>query len=112
MISKQIGEEMVAKWRTIPRDEHIPLRQHMMAVALKSIIRTSFGEDYFKTNKEILELEKAYEVVIMLLLMIMIVPVTPASIQFANLFIRFCSHRTIQGGLQIVEFHYKISILF
>jgi len=36
----------------------IPVQQHMMAAALKSIIRTSFGTEYFKTNKEILQVKK------------------------------------------------------
>ena len=51
------------KWKQLPKEEMIPLRQHMFAVALKSIIKTSFGDDYFKTNKEILEFESAYHVV-------------------------------------------------
>lgn len=51
------------KWKQLPKEEMIPLRQYMFAVALKSIIKTSFGDDYFKTNKEILEFESAYQVV-------------------------------------------------
>lgn len=51
------------KWKQLPKEEMIPLRQHMLAVALKSIIKTSFGDDYFKTNKEILEFENSYDTV-------------------------------------------------
>ena len=51
------------KWKQLPKEEMIPLRQHMIAVALKSIIKTSFGNDYFKTNKDILEFQAAYIVV-------------------------------------------------
>ncbi|XP_066927699.1 cytochrome P450 20A1-like [Clytia hemisphaerica] len=57
-----IANELVTRWSKVPKDEMVPLRQHMLAVAIKSIIRTSFGEDYFKSNKEILELEAAYDV--------------------------------------------------
>lgn len=56
----EIARELVGKWKTLPKEEMIPLHQHMMVVALKSIVRTSFGKDYFKTNKEILELEQNY----------------------------------------------------
>lgn len=59
----KIANELMNKWKQIPNEEMIPLRQHMLAVALKSIIKTSFGDDYFKTNKEILEFESAYDVV-------------------------------------------------
>ena len=43
-------------------DEHIPVRQHMLAVALKSITRSSFG-DYFDSDKKILEFGKLYDAV-------------------------------------------------
>ena len=59
----KIGEELIKKWHSVAKEEHIPLRQHMMAAALKSIVRTSFGEDYMTSNKEILQIEKDYDLV-------------------------------------------------
>ena len=50
------------KLKTLPSGEHIPVRQYMLAFALKSIVRVSFG-DGFKSDKEILKFEKAYDVV-------------------------------------------------
>ena len=50
------------KWKSIAKDEHIPLRQHMLAVALKSITRSSFG-DYFDSDEKTFEFEKLYDAV-------------------------------------------------
>ena len=59
----QVSSEMETKFLTIGKDEHIPLRQYMLMIALKSIVKTSFGSDYFKTNKDILQIEEAYDTV-------------------------------------------------
>lgn len=55
-----VGEELVKKWRTITKGEHIPLAQHMLVVAVKSIVKSSFGMEYFKSNGEILQIQEAY----------------------------------------------------
>lgn len=57
----EVGKEVVKKLKTLPSGEHIPVRQYMLAFALKSIVRVSFG-DGFKSDKEILKFEKAYDV--------------------------------------------------
>lgn len=61
-ILKQIGDEIVKKWKTIPEDEHVPAREYMLAMVLKAIMLTSFG-DFFKSHKQIVEFEKAYDIV-------------------------------------------------
>jgi len=58
----QIGEELVKSWSKVNKEEMVPLRQHMIATALKSILRTSFGSEHLKTNKEILKFQQAYDV--------------------------------------------------
>ena len=41
-------------------NEHIPLRQDMLAISLKAITRSSFG-DYFDSDEKILEFRKLYD---------------------------------------------------
>lgn len=55
-----IGNELINKWKTINAGEHIPLTQHMLIIAIKSVVRASFGKEYFRSNKEIIELQEAY----------------------------------------------------
>ena len=43
-------------------EEHIPLSQHLQALALKVFIVTVFG-DYFKDDKDIIELRRNFDIV-------------------------------------------------
>ena len=57
---------MVKRWQSFSASkEHILARQYMLAAALKAIMLTSFG-DYFKSDKQIIEFEEAYDVVSLL----------------------------------------------
>ena len=57
---------MIKKWKSSSTSkEHILARQYMLAAALKAIMLTSFG-DYFKSDKQIIEFEDAYDVVSLL----------------------------------------------
>ncbi len=58
----QVGAEVAKKWSTLPKGEHIPLRQHMLAVALKSMMCSAFGLK-MNSTKDILEFEKGYDLV-------------------------------------------------
>jgi len=58
---EQVAEELKKKWGSIPAEEHVPLGQHMSAIALKSVLRAAFGSNFFKTNKEMIELQSAYD---------------------------------------------------
>ena len=54
---------MVKKLKTLSASkEHILARQYMLAAALKAIVQTAFGS-YFKSDKQIMEFEVAYDVV-------------------------------------------------
>ena len=44
------------------KEDHIPLYEHMMALAIKAISISSFG-DYFKSDKAVLDLRKNYDLV-------------------------------------------------
>ena len=59
----KIAHELIKKWKSVAREDHVPLRQYMMALALKSIVWTSFGENYMTSNKEILQIENDYDTV-------------------------------------------------
>ncbi|XP_065665020.1 cytochrome P450 20A1 isoform X2 [Hydra vulgaris] len=53
---KQVGAELCSKWAS-SENTRIPLNQNMLSIAFKTIIKTSFGPDYFKTNEEIIEIQ-------------------------------------------------------
>lgn len=59
----KIADELIKKWRSVEKEDHVPLRQYMMALALKSIVWTSFGENYMTSNNEILQIENDYDTV-------------------------------------------------
>ena len=63
----QSVDELSAKLSTVAKEEHIPLRQYMFALAIKSISRISFG-DYFKDDQKILELNRNYDIVSLIFL--------------------------------------------
>ena len=58
----QVSSDLQIKWSCVGKDEHIPLRQYMLMIALKALVHTSFGVDYFK-DKDILQIEEAYDIV-------------------------------------------------
>lgn len=57
-----IGNNLIAKWETMPKDQHIPLHQYMMALVLKTIIAIIFGS-VFSDDKKIIEFMRLYEVI-------------------------------------------------
>eukprot|EP00794_Sanderia_malayensis_P003260 gene3260-3741_t len=59
-VFNEVADEMVKKWGTLAKGEHIPLRQYMLAGALKSLMCSSFGK-FFNSAKQILEFEEAYD---------------------------------------------------
>ncbi|XP_057294082.1 cytochrome P450 20A1-like [Hydractinia symbiolongicarpus] len=60
-VFNEASEELMKKLSTLNTDEHIQLRQYLFVVAMKSLVRTSFGNEYFKSNKECIELSTAYD---------------------------------------------------
>ena len=58
----QISNEVAEKWASLPADEHIPLSQFMVAMSIKAVAISTFGE-IMKDEKEIMKLRKAYEIV-------------------------------------------------
>ncbi|XP_074654338.1 cytochrome P450 20A1-like isoform X2 [Tubulanus polymorphus] len=58
----ELAEELTDKWTMLTNDQHIPLRNHMTALALKSITKGSFG-DYFNDDEAIKAFGKCYDIV-------------------------------------------------
>eukprot|EP00058_Branchiostoma_floridae_P006549 XP_002592037.1 hypothetical protein BRAFLDRAFT_265292 [Branchiostoma floridae] len=58
-IFQELGQEMASKWESTKGDQHIPLHAHMMALALKTFTRSSFG-DSFKDEKECVQFGRNY----------------------------------------------------
>eukprot|EP00795_Rhopilema_esculentum_P014320 gene14320-5359_t len=60
-IFNKVGDELIKKLNECKPEEHIPFREYMLAVAIKSIMLTSFG-DYFKSDKQIINFERVYDI--------------------------------------------------
>ena len=54
-----VAKQLVNKWSSATPGDHIPLTQHTLIIAMKSVIRTAFGDNHFQTNGEILQLQEA-----------------------------------------------------
>ena len=58
----QIGKDLLAHLMTVPKEEHIPLRQVMFALTIKAITAASFGL-FFNDEKEVQKLHQGYDIV-------------------------------------------------
>ena len=58
----QVADEMVTKWETLVKEEHIPLCQYMSMYALKSVLIALYGE-VMKDDKQVLDFKRTYDVV-------------------------------------------------
>ncbi|XP_071966177.1 cytochrome P450 20A1-like [Antedon mediterranea] len=56
----EVVDQLCQKISSLPKNEHIPIHQYMMALSLKGITQTSFG-DYFKDDKRAFEFKKHYD---------------------------------------------------
>jgi len=63
-IYKEMVEEMIKKLETVPADQHIPLHQYMMALAIKLLLVTMFGQ-YFRDGKNVLQLSHNLKICIL-----------------------------------------------
>ena len=59
---QEATDALLQKMSTIPADDHIPLREYMLAYAAKTLITASFGKN-IKDEKEILKLKRSYDIV-------------------------------------------------
>uniref|UniRef100_A0A8B9M5Q2 Neurobeachin like 1 n=1 Tax=Accipiter nisus TaxID=211598 RepID=A0A8B9M5Q2_9AVES len=63
---QKLSEELLAKWLSLPEAQHVPLCQHMLGFAMKSVTQTAMGSS-FEDDREVirfrssLSLKKLYE---------------------------------------------------
>nr|AIL94175.1 cytochrome P450 CYP20A1 [Tigriopus japonicus] len=56
----KISMELVENWQNIPKDDHIPLHDYMMALAIRLLTSTQLGA-YFKVDANTMEFQQLYE---------------------------------------------------
>nr|APH81398.1 cytochrome P450 CYP20A1 [Tigriopus kingsejongensis] len=56
----KISLELVENWKSIPKDDHVPLNDYMMALAIRLLTSTQMGA-YFKHHENTMEFHKLYE---------------------------------------------------
>ena len=59
---QSIADNLVKKWTSLVKEEHIALSQYMSAYALKVVLLTLMG-DTFNDDKEVLEFRRLYDIV-------------------------------------------------
>ncbi|XP_071812069.1 cytochrome P450 20A1-like [Apostichopus japonicus] len=57
----ELGEEMSTKLSSLPKMEHIPLSQYTLALTIKGLSQTSFG-NYFKDDKHCHNMKHNYDI--------------------------------------------------
>lgn len=57
--SFQLSEELLDKWLSYPEAQHVPLSQHMLGFALKSVTRMVLGST-FEDEQEIIRFQKIH----------------------------------------------------
>lgn len=58
----QVSDNLVKKWSSLPKDEHVALAQYMSALALKMALVSLFGSRAL-SDEEILEIRHNYDIV-------------------------------------------------
>eukprot|EP00094_Tigriopus_californicus_P006858 TCALIF_06607-PA protein Name:"Similar to RIOK2 Serine/threonine-protein kinase RIO2 (Homo sapiens)" AED:0.17 eAED:0.17 QI:0/0.66/0.7/0.9/1/1/10/104/975 len=56
----KISLELVENWQNIPKDDHIPLHDYMMALAIRLLTSSQLGA-YFKVDANTMEFQQLYE---------------------------------------------------
>ncbi|XP_067649589.1 cytochrome P450 20A1-like [Haliotis asinina] len=59
---QKVTDDLVTKWSSMVKEEHIPLGQYMFAFAIKAALVTLLG-DFFENDKEILTIKTHYDLV-------------------------------------------------
>ncbi|XP_073407535.1 cytochrome P450 20A1-like isoform X2 [Dendrobates tinctorius] len=58
----KLSEELLSKWSSIPQSQHVPLCQHMLGFAMKSVTQTAMGST-FEDNQEVLRFRKNHDTI-------------------------------------------------
>lgn len=57
---RELAGDITKKWASLPPNQHIPLHQYMMALAIKGILLTGFGTS-FRDENMIVQLNRLYD---------------------------------------------------
>lgn len=58
----KLAEELLAKWLSLPEAQHIPLCQHMLGFAMKSVTQTAMGSS-FEDDQEVIRFRRHHDAV-------------------------------------------------
>ncbi|KAM4026267.1 cytochrome P450 20A1 [Anomaloglossus baeobatrachus] len=58
----KLSEELLSKWSSSPQSQHVPLCQHMLGFAMKSVTQTAMGS-IFEDNQEVLRFRKNHDTI-------------------------------------------------
>ncbi|OCT61314.1 hypothetical protein XELAEV_18047341mg [Xenopus laevis] len=56
----KLSEELLAKWGTYPQSQHVPLCQHMLGFAMKSITQIALGSS-FEDDREVIRFRRNHD---------------------------------------------------
>uniref|UniRef100_A0A8C6ZFK2 Cytochrome P450 20A1 n=1 Tax=Nothoprocta perdicaria TaxID=30464 RepID=A0A8C6ZFK2_NOTPE len=57
-----LSEELLAKWLSLPEAQHVPLCQHMLGFAMKSVTQTALGSS-FEDDREVIRFRRNHDAV-------------------------------------------------
>ncbi|GCB84279.1 hypothetical protein scyTo_0024911, partial [Scyliorhinus torazame] len=55
-----LADELVTKWLSYPEAQHVPLCQHMLGFAMKSVTQAAMGRR-FENDQEVIRFRKNHE---------------------------------------------------
>ncbi|KAM4698552.1 cytochrome P450 20A1 [Rhinophrynus dorsalis] len=58
----KLSEELLAKWNSYPQSQHVPLCQHMLGFAMKSVTQTAIGS-IFEDEQEVIRFRKNHDAI-------------------------------------------------
>uniref|UniRef100_A0A6I8R7W9 Cytochrome P450 family 20 subfamily A member 1 n=1 Tax=Xenopus tropicalis TaxID=8364 RepID=A0A6I8R7W9_XENTR len=58
----KLSEELLAKWLTYPQSQHVPLCQHMLGFAMKSVTQTAMGSS-FDDDQEVIHFRRNHDAI-------------------------------------------------
>ncbi|XP_074857356.1 cytochrome P450 20A1 isoform X2 [Carettochelys insculpta] len=56
-VIQKLSEELLAKWLSLPESQHVPLCQHMLGFAMKTVTQTAMGST-FEDDREVIRFRR------------------------------------------------------
>uniref|UniRef100_K7GGM1 Cytochrome P450 family 20 subfamily A member 1 n=1 Tax=Pelodiscus sinensis TaxID=13735 RepID=K7GGM1_PELSI len=61
-VIQKLSEELLAKWLSFPESQHVPLCQHMLGFAMKSVTQTAMGSS-FEDDREVIRFRRNHDAI-------------------------------------------------